>query len=337
MASGDRRHRPIPDLIGDTFNVVGRRFREIAVIAIVAAAVAVVSVAAFTSALVIINEEILENPRFEEFMDLAAGADSVEVDPEAVGLSESDLAEWTPVYSDEVRVVRLNSEDARLEAWEAFTDSVSGDRLVNAGLLFAAGVLVSLLGWATTIAVSLVAFDDVEDRPSTIGISLRTGLARVPKAILLSVVYFAVLIVVLIALGIAMFVLSFIHPYLGIAALVVGIVAAFVYCMPLVQMHFVMAYLEPGFPSFPRWWRLLAGNLAATWGRSSLIILANIAVGLILWIGLVALPSPYGDFISNAIAGPILGALTAIAFALMYADLSGRSRPNAAEWPELGS
>jgi len=336
VAVGDGRHRSIPALIGDTFNVVGRRFREIAVIAIVAAAVAVVSVAGFTTALDIVNEEILENPRFEEFMDLAAGEDSVEVDPEAVGLSEDDLAEWTPVNSDEVRVVRLNTEDARLEAWEAFTESVDGDRLVNAALLVAAGVLVSLLGWATTIAFSLVALDDVEGRFSTVGGSLRNGLARVPKAILLSIVYFAVFLILLIALGIAMFVLSFMHLYLGLTAFVVGIVVAFVYFMPLIQMHFVMAYLEPGFPSFPRWWRLLAGNLAATWGRSSLIVLANIAVGLILWLGLLALPSPYGDFISNAIAGPILGALTAIAFTLMYADLSGRSRPDVEEWPELG-
>ncbi len=193
--------------------------------------------------------------------------------------------------SDEVRVIRLNRDDARDEAWEAFTDSVSGDRLVSAGLLFAAGVLVSLLGWATTIAFSLVALDDVEDRASTVGISLRTGLARVPKAILLSIVYFAVLLVVLIALGIAMFVLSFVHPYLGVAAIVVGIAAAFVCFMPLVQMHFVVAYLEPGVPSFPRWWRLIAGNLTATWGRSSLIILANVAVALVLWIGLLALPN----------------------------------------------
>lgn len=305
MAVGDGRHRPIPALIGDTFNVVGRRFREIAVIAIVAAAVAVVSVAAITSALDIVNEEILENPRFEELIDLTA----------------QEQAE---------------SEDIEV-AVEAWLESIEGDRLVNAGLLFAISVLVSLLGWATTIAISLVALDDVEGRLPTVGGSLRTGLARVPKAILLAIVYLAVFLVMLIALGIALFVLSFMHPYLGVAAFLVGIAAAFVYFMPLIQMHFVVAYVEPGFPSFPRWWRLLAGNLAATWGRSSLIILANIAVGLILWIGLVALPSPYGDFISNAIAGPILGALTAIAFALMYADLSGRSRPDAAEWPELGS
>ncbi|WP_419838459.1 hypothetical protein [Candidatus Poriferisodalis sp.] len=304
MAVGDRRHRPIPALIGDTFNVVGRRFREIAVIAIVAAAVAVISVAAITSALDIVNEEILENPRFEELIDLTA----------------QEQAE---------------SEDIEV-AVEAWLESTEGDRLVNAGLLVAAGVLVSLLGWATTIAFSLVALDDVEGRFSTIGGSLRTGLARVPKALLLSIVYLAVFLVMLIALGIALFVLSFMHPYLGVAAFVVGIAVAFLYFMPLIQMHFVVAYVEPGFPSFPRWWRLLAGNLAATWGRSSLIILANIAVGLILWIGLLALPSPYGDFISNAIVGPIFGALSAIAYALMYADLSGRSRPSVGEWPELG-
>ena len=304
MAVGDGRHRSIPALISDTFNVVGRRFREIAVIAIVAAAVAVISVAAITSALDIVNEEILENPRFEELIDLTA----------------QEQAEGEDI-------------EVAVEAW---LESIEGDRLVNAGLLFAVSVLVSLLGWATTIAFSLVALDDVEGHPSTIGRSLRTGLARVPKAILLSIVYFAVFLILLIALGIAMFVLSFMHLYLGLAAFVVGIVVAFVYFVPLIQMHFVMAYLEPGFPSFPRWWRLLAGNLAATWGRSSLIVLANIAVGLILWLGLQALPSPYGDFISNAIAGPILGALTAIAFTLMYADLSGRSRPGVGEWPELG-
>ena len=287
------RHRPIPDLIGGTFGIVSRRFREIAIIAIVAAAVAVVSVAAFTTAIDIFNDEILENPRFEEFMDLAGQADAA---------------------SDEV--------EASLEAW---LDSMERNRLVTAALLIAASLLVWLLGWATTIAFSLVAFDDVEGRSSTIGRALGTGLARVPKAVLLSIVYVAVFVVLLIALGIVLFVLSFMHPYLGIAAFMIGMVAALGYFMPLVQMHYVMAYLEPGFPSFPRWWRMLAGNKTATWGRSALIFLANIAVGLILWLGLLALPSPYGDFISNAIAGPVLGALSAIAYALMYADLSGRS------------
>ncbi|WP_419855905.1 hypothetical protein [Candidatus Poriferisodalis sp.] len=304
MADDDLRHRPIRDLIGGTFGVVGRRFREVAVIAIVAAAVAVVSVAAVVSALDIVGDEVFENPRFEEFMDLTAQED---------------------VASEEI--------EASLEAW---LDSIEGNRLVNAALLFAVSLLVSLLGWATTIAFSLVALDDVEGRNTAIGRSLGTGLARVPKAVLLAIIYFAVFVVLLIALGIAMFVLSLMHPYLGIAAFFLGIVGTVVYFAPLVQMHYVMAYLEPGFPSWRKWWRLIAGNKAATWGRSALIVSANIAVGLILWFGLLALPSPYGDFISNAIAGPILGALSAIAYALMYADLSGRSRPGTGEMPELG-
>lgn len=287
------RHRPIPDLIGATFSIVGRRSREIAVIAIVAAAVAVVSVAAITAAFDIVNDEIFENPKFEEYLDLAAQADAASEETEA-----------------------------SLEAW---LDSIEGGRLANAGLLFAVSLLVSLLGWSTTIAFSLVALDDVEGRPSAIGAALRTGLARVPKAILLSIIYFALLLVLVVALGIVLFVLSLMHPYLGIAAFVIGIVGAVGYFVPLIQMHYVIAYLEPGFPSFRRWWRLLIGNKAATWGRSMLIFLANTAVVLILWLGLLALPSPYGDFISNAIAGPVLGALSAIAWALMYADLSGRS------------
>ena len=305
MADEHVRHRPIPDLIGGTFGTVGRRFREIAVIAIVAAAVAVVSVAAFTLAFDIVNDEILENPKFEEFIDLAAQTDAT---------------------NEEI--------EASLEAW---FDSIDGSRLANAGLLFAASLLVGLLGWATTIAFSLVVLDDVEGRSSAVGRALGTGLARVPKAILLSIVYFVAFLALLIALGIAAFVLTLMHPYLGIAAVVIGIVGALGYFMPLIQMHYVIAYVEPGFPSFPRWWRLLAGNKAATWGRSALIFTANIAVVLVLGFGLYALPSPYGDFISNAIAGPILGSLSAIAYALMYADLSGRSRPNAGEWPELSN
>lgn len=299
------RHRPIPGLIGDTFDLVGRRFREIAVIAIVAAAMAVAGVAAFTLAFEIVNDEVLENPRFEEFIDLAAQTDAA---------------------SEEI--------EASLEAW---FDSIEGSRLTNAGLLFAASLLVWLLSWATTIAFSLVALDDVEGQSSAVGRALGTGLARVPKAILLSIVYIAVFLVLLIALGIAAFVLTLMHPYLGIAAVVIGIVAALGYFMPLIQMHYVIAYVEPGFPSFPRWWRMLAGNKAATWGRSALIFMANIAVALVLGFGLLALPSPYGDFISNAIAGPILGALSAIAYALMYADLSGRSRPNMDGVSEPGS
>ena len=55
----------------------------------------------------------------------------------------------------------------------------------------------------------------------------------------------------------------------------------------------------------------------------------------VLGVGLLALPSPYGDFISNAIGGPIIGVLSAIAYVLMYVDLSGRAQPSSEEWPGL--
>lgn len=308
MAQAERRHRSIPELIGDTFDVVGRRFRDIAVVAIVAAAFAVVSVAAFTAGADILNDEILENPRFEELMDLNTQAD-----------------------------VESADTDAALEAW---LDSVDWNRVVNAGLLLAVGTLISLFGWATSIAFTLVTLDDVDGRPSAAGRALGTGLARVPKVLLLAIVYAVAIVGVAIAVGLVALVMSLLHTVLGLLAIVVGVgvfVGTLVYFVPLAQMHFVMAYAEPGFPSPARWWRLIGVSKAATWGRSALIILANIAVGLILWWGLLALPSPYGDFISNAIAGPIITALTSIAFALMYADLSGRTRPSAAEWPELST
>ena len=167
--------------------------------------------------------------------------------------------------------------------------------------------------------------------------ALATGLARVPKIVLLTLLWAAAFGAMLALLGVVAVVMSLVHAVLGVLAVFVLIgvtVATLAVFAPLIEMHFVMAYVEPGFPSPARWWRLLADNKLATWGRSALIFAANIAVGVILWLSLQALPSPYGDFISNAIAGPIIAAVMTIAFALMYADLSGRSRPTADEWPE---
>ncbi len=64
------------------------------------------------------------------------------------------------------------------------------------------------------------------------------------------------------------------------------------------------------------------------------VAVISIVAAAIAVISVALVPSPYGDFISNAIAGPIIAAIMTIAFALMYADLSGRSRPTADEWPE---
>ena len=167
--------------------------------------------------------------------------------------------------------------------------------------------------------------------------ALGTGLARVPKALLLVVIYAVAFVAVAIALGLVVVVASLVHGVLGILAGLAAIGAflgTLFLLVPLVQMHFVLAYVERGFPSFGRWWRLVSEHKAATWGRSMLIFLANIAVGSVLWLGLLALPSPYGDFISNAIAGPIIGALSAIAYVLMYVDLSGRAQPSEGDWTE---
>lgn len=332
MAGAQGRHRPIPDLIGDTFGLIGRRFRDVAVISIVAAAIAVISVALVSTSSGIIEEEIIENPRLEEFLDLLD--DGVAADVAAA--AEEVASEFTPVNSDEVRVVTLNLDAARSEAWEAFVDSVSWDRVVNAFLLFGAFLLVSIVGGATTVALSLVTLDDVEGRPSSPASALATGLARVPKIVLLTLLWAAAFGAMLALLGVVAVVMSLVHAVLGVLAVLVMIgvtIATLAVFAPLIEMHFVMAYVEPGFPSPAKWWRLLADNKLATWGRSALIFAANIAVGVILWLSLQALPSPYGDFISNAIAGPIIAAVMTIAFALMYADLSGRSRPTADEWP----
>ena len=336
MAGAQGRHRPIPDLIGGTFALIGRRFREVAVISIVAAAIAVISVALVSTSSRIIEEEFIDNPRFEEYLDLLG--DGATADDAAAAAEVAPG--FTPVNGDEGRGVSLNSDAAESEAWDAFVDSVSWDRVRNAFLLFGAFLLVSIIGGATTVALSLVTLDDVEGRPSSPASALATGLARVPKIVLLTLLYAAAFIAMLAVLLVMVVVAVLVHAILGLLALLVMVgvtIATLAVFAPLVEMHFVMAYVEPGFPSPAKWWRLLAGNKLATWGRGALIIAANIVVGVVLWLSLQALPSPYGDFISNAIAGPIIAAVMTIAFALMYADLSGRSRPTAEEWPELYS
>ena len=299
------RHRPIPRLIGDTFGVVGRCFREVAVIAIVAAAVAVVSVAMFTTAMDAVTEEIFENPTFEALMD---------------------------VFADD------ETESEQVEAaFEEFADSVDGGRLVTAGWLFVGGMVVSLLAWSTTIAVSLVARGDAEGLPVVASRALGIGLARLPKALLLAVIYVVAAAAAMVVLGLVVVVASLVHAVLGVLAGIAAVGAflgTLALLVPLAQMHFVMAYVESGFPSFGRWWRLVAEHKAATWGRAMLIFVANIAVVSVLGVGLLALPSPYGDFISNAIAGPVIAALSAIAYVLMYTDLSGRRQPPHEGWPE---
>ncbi len=297
-----KQHRPIPDLFRGTFALIGRRFRDVAVISIVAAAVAVISVAAISTASRIIEEEFLENPRLEEWWDLPSG------------------------------------DDAEGEAWDAFVESVSWNRTTNAVLLFIAAVAVSIVGGATTVALSLVTLDDVEGRPSPPGRALLTGLALVPKIVLLWLLYAGALLAMLVALGVVVVVATLVYPVLGVLALL-GMLGATLTALavfvPLIEMHLVMAYVEPGFPSPAKWWRLLAGNKLATWGRSVLLLVVCGAASIILWLILQSLPSPYGDFISNAIAGPIIAAVATIAFALMYADLSGRSRSPAQEPPGL--
>ena len=275
-------------------------------IAIVAAAVAVVSVAMFTTGMDIVTDEVLENPTFEALMDVTADGETASEQVEA--------------------------------AFEDFVDSVDGGRLVTAGWLFAGGLVVTLLGWSTTIAVSLVARGDAEDLPVVATRALGMGLARVPKALLLAVLYVMGAVAVMAALGLVVVAASLLHGVLGVLAGLAAVgafLAALLLVVPLAQMHFVLAYVERGFPSFGRWWRLVSGHKAATWGRSMLIFVANIAVVSVLGLGLLALPSPYGDFISNAIAGPIIGALSAIAYVLMYTDLSGRSQPPNEDWPAL--
>lgn len=284
MATSGGRHRPVPDLIGDTFGLISRRFRDVAVISIVAAAIAVISVALLTAVSRIVEDEIFENPRFEELLDLLDDEFSADVAAEAEGAA----SEFTPVTGEEVRVVSLNG-DATSEAWEAFVDSVSFDRLANAALLFVAFMLVSIVGVATTVALSLVTLDDVEGRSSAPAGALATGLARLPKIVLLTILYAAVFFAMLAVLGVVVVIASLIHALLGSLSVLVMIgvtIATFAVFVPLIEMHFVMAYVEPGFPSPRRWWRLLEDNKLATWVRSAVIFAASIAVGVILWLSL---------------------------------------------------
>ncbi len=295
-------HRRIPDLFNDTFNLVGRRWRDLVIIAIVLAAVTVLSLVPFTLGGNILSSELVDTDEFE-----ALTVDSTEADD----------------ISDE-------SDDA----FGDWVDSIDSDRLGSGVALIFLGLLASLLAWAPTVAFALVALDDVEGRPTVVSRALLTGLVRVPKLLLLAIIYVVALAAAVFVLAIALVVGYGIHLALGVI-LTIAFAAAFLglllLLVPLVQLHFTIAFVEPGFPSRGRWWTLMRRALPGTWGRSALVLVMSTGVLWVLGLSMFTLPYAYGSFIVNVLFSPIVGALTTIAYVLMYADLTGRGRPSLPE------
>ena len=293
-------YRRIPVLFTDTFELVGRRWRELFVIAIVAAAAAVVALVLFLSGGNILFDELIETDEFEAFA-AAVGENGPLSDTSQTGAGSDSL----------------------VVAWNALLDSIDADRVRSGVLLIGLGVLVSILGLAPIIAASRVALADVDGNELTANSALADGFKQVPKVLVLALGYLAVL-----AATVLVIVLLFmVHGALGVLGLLMAVGVLGVFGL-LVQMHFVCAYVEPGYPRVGRWWLLIKRRKAATWGRVALI--AVISFGISWSSSLIAspLPSPYGDFVANVIVAPIVGILTATAHVLMYADLSGRGRPS---------
>ncbi len=290
-------HRRIPVLFNDTFNLVGRRWRDLAVIAIVLAAISVLSLVLFTLGGNILSDELVATDEFE-----ALTVDSTEAD-DVTDASDDAFADWV--------------------------DSVDSDRVGRGVALFFLGLLVSLLSWVPTVAFALVALDDVEGRPTVVSRALLTGLVRVPKLLLLGVVYVVALAAAVFVVAIALVIGYSIHLALGViltVAFVAGLLGVLLLFVPLIQLHFTMAYVEPGFPSPGRWWELMRRAMPGTWGRSAMVMVMSTGVLWVLGFSMFALPYAYGSFIVNVLFGPIVGALTTIAYVLMYSDLVGRGR-----------
>jgi hypothetical protein len=199
-------------------------------------------------------------------------------------------------------------------AWLESFDVTPNATAITLLVLF---MIASMLGYfVQDIATTRAAFDDVNGRQSNDGSNLTTAFRRMPKILLLSGVMCVA------ACGPCLL-LTFVTPRgVFVPFILVWALAAIVFG-PLFAIYFVMAYLEPGFPSLRRWWRLMQGRKAAIWGRMVLLALAFGAVGFAVSsiLGLLPLPDLYGDLIANVIVSPLIIAVLAVAHLLVYADL----------------
>lgn len=295
MAAEAGRHRPLSDLATGVLGTIRRNARALAVVtaaAIVSVIVAVVSVSAIDTA----AAAVIDIPEAEILLEALSDD----------GLSEQELSE---LFSD-------------------WADAADISAAVAAVVLFAASQLLWLLLmlWLSA-AVSLVAVADAEGGPQmSLSTVVRMAAARSFKAALLTVVYAAAFLAAVAALVAVVAVSAFVHPVLAVLAGlcgVAGLLTAAAFVLPLAQIHYVIAYAEPGVPSVSRWRELLSGAAAATWARSTLLILVVAAVYVMM------LPAEwYGGYALTALMEPIVTSAFAVAYALMYADLSGRVRPS---------
>ena len=281
-------------LVRDTFELVGRRWRDLGEFAIVGAAGFLV---AFVLLFLGLNA-LFGGEFFSKVEELSSPA--------------------------------MDSAD-EMNAWLESFDVTPTTTAVVLLFLF---LFASVVGYEVqNIAVSNAALDDLEGREVIAGSVLARAFRRTPKVFL-----FGVLVGVAIGLaacgGCALMYL--IDPALSIlwALMVLPFLIVFA---PLVPILMVMAYVEPKLPTPRRWLRLMKGNKAALWGRMMLIVIVTGVFSFALSLSLGALPMPalYGELIANVIIAPIMLTLSAVAYLLMYADLTGRNRSPAE--PELST
>lgn len=135
------------------------------------------------------------------------------------------------------------------EAWLASFDVTPTATAITLLVLF---VVASMAAYfVQDIATTLAAIDDVNGREIDVGSNLATAFRRLLKVSLLAVAVCLAccggcLLSALIALPLAI--------VWGLAALVFT---------PLTSIYLAMAYVEPGLPSFRRWWHLMRGCKAA--------------------------------------------------------------------------
>ena len=278
--------RRIPDLVRDSLSLIGRRWRPFAEFTVIGVAGYLV---AFVMLFLGLNA-LLGGQFFSRISELT--------DPTA------------DVWAD---------FDAWLESFDVTPTTGAFVLLFAFGLACCVGFLVQ------EIAISRMALDDVQGRPSDFGETLAASVRRLPK-----VFAFLVglgLVIGVAGCGIGVLLLWLARP-LGIVWLLTSWLALVVF-FPLLTIYFVMAYVEPRIPSPRRWWRLIRGRKAAIWGRVMLLgIAANvIAVGLAEALGVLPLPALYGDLVINAVVFPLIFMLSAVVHLLMYADLITRDDP----------
>ena len=260
-------------------------------VAIVSAAFAVVSFGLLQAGAAVAADALFETAAFERF---------------------SAATEQQDLTIDELR-----------DAARDWLDDVKWDRVTGGLLLIAASLGSVVMASGTSIAAMLIVLDEAGARRLSASGALVIGFARVPKFLALFLAL-AALFAASVALCIALF---YVHVALAVAAMI-GLFVLWAVFGPLMQMYAVVLLVEPGFASPARWWSLMRGRLAATWGRVVLLPLCGIVVLTLMELATGAAENLYAQVMVDVLAGTVVWILLDVAFALMYVDLTARAQPD---------